>query len=275
MEGMKMLFDSHAHLEDERFDEDRDRLISGLPEKGVACVVNVGSTLDTSRMSVELAARYPIIYAAVGVHPHEVSQMAEDDLETLKNTAKGGKVVAIGETGLDYYYDFSPRELQKEWFALQIDLAYTLGLPVIVHNRDAHADVLDILKIQKDKILSGVMHCYSGSWEMAKAFIDLGFYISLGGPVTFKNAKRPVEVAQKVPLDRLLIETDSPYLAPTPYRGKRNDPSYVRLVAERIAEIRGMTFQEIADITSHNARVLFGIGSHNATASPTENENAL
>ncbi|SFQ12896.1 TatD DNase family protein [Caldicoprobacter faecalis] len=256
---MEMLFDTHAHLEDERFDEDRKQLIEELPEKGVAYVVNVGSTLETSRMSVELAARYPFIYAAVGVHPHEVSQMGSEDLDALETIAKSDKVVAIGEIGLDYYYDFSPRELQKEWFARQIDLAYSLGMPIIIHDRDAHADVLDILKAKRDRILGGVMHCYSGSWEMAKDFMDLGFYISLGGPVTFENAKRPVEVAQKIPLDRLVIETDSPYLAPTPHRGKRNNPAYVRLVAEKIAEIRGMSFEEIAEATLNNAKKLFKI----------------
>lgn len=256
---MEMLFDTHAHLEDERFDQDREQLIEELPEKGVAYVVNVGSTLETSRMSVELAARYPFIYAAVGVHPHEVSQMSSRDLATLEAMATGQKVVAIGEIGLDYYYDFSPRELQREWFAQQIDLAYSLGLPIIIHDREAHADVLDILKAKKDRIVGGVMHCYSGSWEMAKDFMDLGLYISLGGPVTFKNAKRPVEVAQKIPLDRLVIETDSPYLAPTPHRGKRNNPAYVGLVAQKIAEIRGMSFEEIAEITLNNAKKLFKI----------------
>lgn len=254
-----MLFDTHAHLEDERFDEDRDQLIRELPEKGVAYVVNVGSTLEASRMSVELATQYPFIYAAVGIHPHEVAQMSREDLDAIEAMAKRDKVVAVGEVGLDYYYDFSPRELQKEWFDWQIDLAYNMGLPIIIHDRDAHADVLDILKAKKDKILGGVMHCYSGSWEMAKYFMDLGLYISLGGPVTFKNAKRPVEVAQKVPLDRLVIETDSPYLAPTPYRGRRNNPAYVRLVAEKIAEIRGMAFEEIAGITLDNAKKLFKI----------------
>ncbi|MFO7296098.1 MAG: TatD family hydrolase [Clostridia bacterium] len=254
-----MLFDTHAHLEDERFDQDREQLIEELPEKGVAYVVNVGSTLETSRMSVELAARYPFIYAAVGVHPHEVSQMSSRDLATLEAMTTGQKVVAIGEIGLDYYYDFSPRELQREWFAQQIDLAYSLGLPIIIHDREAHADVLDILKAKKDRIVGGVMHCYSGSWEMAKDFMDLGLYISLGGPVTFKNAKRPVEVAQKIPLDRLVIETDSPYLAPTPHRGKRNNPAYVGLVAQKIAEIRGMSFEEIAEITLNNAKKLFKI----------------
>jgi TatD DNase family protein len=256
---MEMLFDTHAHLEDERFDGDRERLIQELPEKGVAYVINVGSTLETSRMSVELAAQYPFIYAAVGVHPHEVSQMSSEDLDALEAIATGDKVVAVGEIGLDYYYDFSPRELQREWFARQIDLAYSLGLPIIIHDREAHADVFDVLKAKKDRILGGVMHCYSGSWEMAKDFMDLGLYISLGGPVTFKNAKRPVEVAQKIPLDRLVIETDSPYLAPTPHRGKRNNPAYVRLVAEKIAEVRGMTFEEIAEATLNNAKKLFKI----------------
>jgi TatD DNase family protein len=185
-----MLFDSHAHLEDERFDDDRDELIRGLPGRGVTHVVNVGSTLDTSRMSVDLAAMYPGIYAAVGIHPHEVSQMTYDDLNRIEDLAGNPKVAAIGEIGLDYY-DLSPRELQRQWFSEQIELACRLKLPVIIHNRDAHADVLDILKSKKDKILGGIMHCYSGSWEMAKNFLDLGFYISLGGPVTFKNARKP------------------------------------------------------------------------------------
>ncbi|MGI6188785.1 MAG: TatD family hydrolase [Clostridiales bacterium] len=255
-----MLFDSHAHLEDERFDDDRDELIRGLPGRGVTHVVNVGSTLDTSRMSVDLAAMYPGIYAAVGIHPHEVSQMTYDDLNRIEDLAGNPKVAAIGEIGLDYY-DLSPRELQRQWFSEQIELACRLKLPVIIHNRDAHADVLDILKSKKDKILGGIMHCYSGSWEMAKNFLDLGFYISLGGPVTFKNARKPVEVAKNVPLDRLLIETDSPYLAPVPYRGKRNDPGLVRLVAEKIAEIRGMDFDRIAKITSANTKRIFGIDS--------------
>jgi len=254
-----MLFDSHAHLEDERFDQDRDELIRGLPGRGVSHVVNVGSTLDTSRMSVELAAMYPVVYAAVGIHPHEVAKMTYDDLNRLEELAGRPKVVAIGEIGLDYYYDFTPRKLQWQWFAKQIELAYNLKLPVIIHNRNAHADVLDILTSKKDRILGGIMHCYSGSWEMAKRFLDLGFYISLGGPVTFKNAKKPVEVAGKVPLDRLLIETDSPYLAPVPYRGKRNDPGLVKLVAEKIAEIRGMELDSIARITSANAKMIFGI----------------
>jgi TatD DNase family protein len=254
-----MLFDSHAHLEDKRFDEDRDELIRGLPERGVTHVVNVGSTLDTSCTSIELAATYPIIYAAVGVHPHDVSQMTYDDLNLLEDLAGNPKVVAIGEIGLDYYYEFSPRELQKQWFAEQIELACHLKLPIVIHNRDAHADVLDILTSKKDRILGGIMHCYSGSWEMAKRFLDLGFYISLGGPVTFKNAKKPVEVAQNVPLDRLLIETDSPYLTPAPYRGKRNDPGFVRLVAGKIAEIREMDFDMIVRITSDNAKNIFGI----------------
>jgi TatD DNase family protein len=254
-----MYFDSHAHLEDEKFHQDRDALIQGLPGRGVSKVLNVGSTLETSRASVELASKYSFIYAAVGVHPHEVSSLGQGDLEKLIIMAKAPKVVAIGEIGLDYYYDFSPRELQRQFFAEQIELAYELGLPIVVHNRDAHRDVLTILRERKEKILGGVMHCYSGSWEMAKEFMNLGLYISLGGPVTFKNAKRPVEVAQEVPLDRLLIETDSPYLTPTPYRGKRNDPGYVGLVAEKIAQIRGMAPDEIAKITWENAKKLFGI----------------
>lgn len=254
-----MLFDTHAHLDDKRFDDDRDELIRGLPERGVSRVITPGIDVDSSKKCVDLADKYDIVYAGVGIHPHEASKLEDNYLDQLRTMAQNKKVVAIGEIGLDYYYDFSPRDIQKQRFIEQIELAAELKLPIIIHNRDSHEDMLNILREHKDLINGGVMHCFSGSWEMAKIVLDLGLYISLAGPVTFKNAKKPVEVAKNVPLDRLLIETDSPYLTPVPYRGKRNDPGHVALVAEKIAEIRGITVEEVGRITTENALNLFKI----------------
>ncbi|MFY9176535.1 MAG: TatD family hydrolase [Caldicoprobacterales bacterium] len=256
-----MLFDTHAHLDDKRFDEDRDELIRELPNRGVSRVITPGIDTDSSKKCVDLAGKYDIVYAAVGIHPHEANQAEDNYLDLLADMARHKKVVAIGEIGLDYYYDFSPRDIQKKCFIEQIELAAELKLPIIIHNRDSHEDMLNILKSYKGIINGGVMHCFSGSWEMAKTVLDLGLYISLAGPVTFKNAKRPVEIAQNVPLDRLLIETDSPYLTPVPHRGKRNDPGHVSLVAEKIAEIRGITGEEVGRITTENAVKLFKIDS--------------
>ncbi len=254
-----MLFDTHAHLDDKRFDDDRDELIRGLPERGVSRVITPGIDVDSSKKCVDLADKYDIVYAGVGIHPHEASKLEDNYLDQLRTMAQNKKVVAIGEIGLDYYYDFSPRDIQKQRFIEQIELAAELKLPIIIHNRDSHEDMLNILREHKDLINGGVMHCFSGSWEMAKIVLDLGLYISLAGPVTFKNAKKPVEVAKNVPLDRLLIETDSPYLTPVPYRGKRNDPGHVALVAQKIAEIRGITAEEVGRITTENALNLFKI----------------
>ncbi|NLN41417.1 MAG: TatD family hydrolase [Clostridiales bacterium] len=254
-----MLFDTHAHLDDKRFDDDRNELIRGLPERGVSRVITPGIDIDSSKKCVQLAEKYDIVYAGVGIHPHEASKVEEDYLDQLRTMAQNKKVVAIGEIGLDYYYDFSPRDIQKKRFIEQIELAAELKLPIIIHNRDSHEDMLNILREHKDLINGGVMHCFSGSWEMAKIVLELGLYISLAGPVTFKNAKRPVEVAQNIPLDRLLIETDSPYLTPVPLRGKRNDPGHVALVAEKIAEIRGISAEEVGRITTENAIKLFKI----------------
>lgn len=254
-----MLFDTHAHLDDKRFDDDRDELIRGLPERGVSRAITPGIDVDSSKKCVDLADKYDIVYAGVGIHPHEASKLEDNYLDQLRTMAQNKKVVAIGEIGLDYYYDFSPRDIQKQRFIEQIELAAELKLPIIIHNRDSHEDMLNILREHKDLINGGVMHCFSGSWEMAKIVLDLGLYISLAGPVTFKNAKKPVEVAKNVPLDRLLIETDSPYLTPVPYRGKRNDPGHVALVAEKIAEIRGITVEEVGRITTENALNLFKI----------------
>lgn len=254
-----MLFDTHAHLDDKRFDDDRDELIRGLPERGVSRVITPGIDVDSSKKCVDLADKYDIVYAGVGIHPHEASKLEDNYLDQLRTMAQNKKVVAIGEIGLDYYYDFSPRDIQKQRFIEQIELAAELKLPIIIHNRDSHEDMLNILREHKDLINGGVMHCFSGSWEMAKIVLDLGLYISLAGPVTFKNAKKPVEVAKNVPLDRLLIETDSPYLTPVPYRGKRNDPGHVSLVAQKIAEIRGITAEEVGRITTENALNLFKI----------------
>ncbi|NMA95354.1 MAG: TatD family hydrolase [Clostridiales bacterium] len=254
-----MLFDSHAHLDDKRFDKDRKEIIEGLISRGVGRVLNAGADMKSSLAGIELAKEYSHIYAAVGVHPHDVKTMEDCHLNELENMSKEKKVVAIGEIGLDFYYDNSPRDVQRERFIDQIDLADRVGLPIIVHNRDAHKDTLDILRDNRHKLHGGVMHCYSGSAEMLKDFLDIGFYISLGGPVTFKNARKPVEVAKQVPLDKLLIETDCPYLTPHPFRGKRNDPGYVGLVAEKIAKIRDIPLEKIARVTFENASKLFRI----------------
>ncbi|HPT78529.1 MAG TPA: TatD family hydrolase [Candidatus Atribacteria bacterium] len=254
-----MLFDSHAHLDDKRFDEDRHELIRELPKRGISYVLNAGADMKSSRLSVKLAETYSFIYASVGVHPHDAANMKDSDLKALAEMTKAEKVVAIGEIGLDYHYDFSPRDIQRERFAQQLALAGELGLPVIIHDREAHGDTLDILRAHRSVLKGGVMHCYSGSREMAGDFLDLGLKIALGGAVTFKNAARPVEVAKYVPLEELLIETDCPYMTPHPFRGSRNDPGLVRLVAERIAEIRGLDMAEVARVTLENACALFGI----------------
>lgn len=255
-----MLFDSHAHLNDERFDEDRDELINSLKEKSVDLVVNPGADIETSKSAVELSKKYDFIYAAVGVHPHDVSDLDDTAIDTLRNLAiENNKVVAIGEIGLDYYYDYSPRDSQKVWFKKQILLANELKLPIIIHDRDAHADTFDIIKEYKSDEIGCVLHCYSGSVELAREYIKLGCYISIPGTVTFKNSRKVREVAREIPLDRLFIETDSPYMAPEPHRGKRNDPSLVAFVADKIAQEKGISYEEVCDKTKENAKKFFKI----------------
>lgn len=255
-----MLIDSHAHLDDKRFEGDRERIINSLEDNGIDLVINVGAGMETSKASVDLANKYENIYAVVGVHPHSAKELEGGDLSELKELAQQDKVVAIGEIGLDFYYDNSPRDVQRKWFKAQIELAKELNKPVVIHTRDAAQETFDILKeAAEDGKLKCLLHCYSGSAEMAEEYIKLGFYISLGGPVTFKNARVPKEVAKVVPLDRLLIETDSPYLTPEPYRGKRNEPMYVKYVAEKIAQEKGITLEEVAKATSENAYGFFGI----------------
>ncbi len=254
-----MLIDSHAHLDDRRFDRDRDRLIKSLKEFGVELVINPGADLSSSIKAVSLAEEYDNIYAAVGVHPHSAKEMDESTIGLLKSFTNREKVIAIGEIGLDYYYDNSPRDVQRKRFIEQLNLAKEVNLPVIIHSREANKDTFDILKEAQDGSLRGVMHCFSGSVEMAMEYIKLGFYISLAGPVTFKNARIPKEVAKAVPLDKLMIETDAPYLTPEPYRGKRNEPIYVRYVAGTIAELKGLTFEEVAKQTAENTKRLFNI----------------
>jgi len=249
--------DSHAHLDDERFDEDREELINSLYENGIETLLNPGADLNTSKAAVELANKYSFIYAAVGCHPHDSKFMNDDTMNIFRELAKNKKVIGIGEIGLDYYYDNSDRDTQRTWFREQIRLAKELDLPYIVHDRDAHEDVFKIMKEEHYSGTRGILHCYSSSVEMAREFVKLGFYISLGGPVTFKKAKTPKLVAKEIPLDRLLIETDCPYLTPEPFRGKRNEPKYVKYVAEEIAAIKEVSIDIIAEKTSENFRKLF------------------
>lgn len=254
-----MLFDTHAHYDDERFDEDRDQVIRDAHESGVSLILNAGTNIPSARESIALSRKYDFVYAAVGIHPHEVAKTDDTTLPVLKELAGGQKVVAIGEIGLDYHYDFAPRDVQKQWFIQQIELARELKLPIIVHNREAHEDAMNIIKSAAAREVGGVFHCYSGSIEMTRELLNNNFYISIGGPVTFKNAKKSIELVRFIPEDRLLIETDCPYLTPEPYRGKRNHSGHVRLVAERIAEIKGIPLERIAALTLENGKRLFKI----------------
>lgn len=254
-----MLFDTHAHLNDEKFAGEQDEVIRRARENGVSRIMNIGYNRYTIPTTLELAEKYDFIYAAVGWHPHDAKDMTDEDLAWIEELTKHPKVVALGEMGLDYYWDNSPRDVQADVFRRQIALARKVKLPIVIHDREAHQDIVEILREEKADEVGGIMHCFSGSWELAKQCLDLNFYISLGGPVTFKNAKKPKEVAEKVPLDRLLIETDSPYLTPEPYRGKRNESAYVHYVAEKIAELRNMDLEELAEVTTNNARTLLKI----------------
>lgn len=254
-----MLFDTHSHLNAEQFKEDLQEVIVRMKEAGVSYTVVVGFDEVTIKKAMELAETYDFIYAAVGWHPVDAIDMTEEHLVWLEELAAHPKVVALGEMGLDYHWDKSPKEVQKEVFRKQIQLAKKVKLPIIIHNRDATQDIVDILAEENAAEVGGIMHCFSGSVEVAKQCIGMNFLISLGGPVTFKNAKKPKEVAMEIPMERLLIETDCPYLTPHPFRGKRNEPSYVKLVAEEIANLKGISYEEVAKITTENAKSLFGI----------------
>ena len=253
-----MLFDTHAHYDDERFDVDREALLAGMPEKNVGLIVNPGCDIPSSRTAVALAESFDFVYAAVGIHPENCGDFAPGMIDRLRQMAKNPRVVAIGEIGLDYYWaENPPRELQQEVLRRQLRLAEELGLPVIIHDRDAHRDTLEI--VREFPRVRGVFHCFAGSAEMARELIKIGWMLSFNGAVTFKNAKKAPEVIAEVPLEKLMIETDAPYLTPVPHRGERNDSSYVRLVAEKIAQIKGLTPEEVEKATWENGRRFFGV----------------
>lgn len=255
---MELIFDTHAHYDDAQFDADREALLSAMPENGVGLILDPGCDLESSRAAIALAEQYPHIYAAVGYHPENCAPYTDADLDILRRLAQHPKVVAIGEIGLDYYWEQNPpKEFQQAVFRAQLALARELDLPVIVHDREAHADCLAIVK--EFPGVRGVFHCYSGSVEMARELWKLGWYLGLDGPVTYKNARKTVEVAAEVPLERLLLETDSPYMVPVPKRGTRNDSRNIRCIAEKIAEIRNMTADAIIRVSAENGRRLFGI----------------
>jgi len=251
-----MIFDSHAHYDDKRFTDDRDELLASMPQNGVCGIVNCATTLPACYRAINLAEQYDHVYAAVGFHPEDLEGVTDNDLEECRKLLAHRKVVAVGEIGLDYYWDSSPRPVQQEWFIKQMRMAKEADMPVIVHDRDAHEDTLKLLQQEQPK---GVLHAFSGSVEMAKDLLKLDMYIGLGGVVTFKNARKTVEVAEMLPLDRLLLETDAPYMAPVPFRGRRNDSTMIRFIAQRIAEIRGCDIDTVLTATEQNARRLFGI----------------
>ena len=254
-----MLFDSHSHIGTVEFDSDRDEVCKRIEDTGMSYVIDIGVDLESSMKAIKLAEKYPWCYATVGYHPHEVKDLDDDTLMLIEGLAKKPKVVAIGEIGLDYYRDYSPRDLQRKWFREQIRLALKLGMPIVIHDRDANDDVLKILKEEKAFGTKVLMHCYSGSRELARQYVKLGANISISGTITYKNARRGIEVVEAIPLEHLLIETDCPYLTPEPFRGRRNEPTFIKYTAQRVAEIKGISFEEVAETTCNNAKKFFGI----------------
>ena len=254
-----MIFDTHAHYDDDAFDEDRDELLSGMAAKNVEYIVNVGASMASSERSLGLAEKYPFIYAAVGVHPDEVGELDEEKFAKLREWTKHEKVKAVGEIGLDYYWDKEGHDLQKHWFMRQMELSHEANLPMILHSREAAKDTLDMVIAAKPLDLSGIIHCYSYSVEQAREYLNMGYYIGIGGVLTFKNAKKLKEVAEYAPLSQIVLETDCPYLAPTPFRGKRNDSSLIAYVAEELAAIKNMPVEEVLRITNENGKKLYHI----------------
>lgn len=254
-----MLIDSHAHIDLPEFDKDRDQVMLRARQQGVGAVINIGLDAQSSRQALETAKNYEGVFVAVGCHPHEAAKLKQGDLKVLADLTKDSRVVAIGEIGLDFYRDLSPRENQVEVFKKQLDLAANLNLPVVIHCRQAHREVYDILSawVKSADSRQGVIHCFSSDMEMAGRYIELGFYISLAGPVTYPSARELVEVAREVPLDRLLLETDAPFLAPQAHRGKRNEPAYVALTAQKVADIRQVPVETVAEAAARNTIKLF------------------
>ncbi len=253
------LFDSHCHLEDERFAEDRAEVMARMEDAGVRRCILAGSDMDSSSRIVEMTRLHPHVYGVVGVHPHEAKTWTDECEARITQWVKEERVVGVGEFGLDYYYDLSPRDVQREVFVKQLLLAKKLDMPAVFHIRDAHGDILSLMKAHRNELPAGVIHCCSASVETAREYLDMGFYISFAGPVTFKNANKLLDVARFVPADRIMVETDSPYMAPVPMRGKRNEPTYVKYVAEKIAELRGIPAEEMAQLATANTCRLFRI----------------
>lgn len=254
-----MIFDTHAHYDDNAFDSDRESLLAGLKEAGVLAVTNIGASLASSRTTLKLAAQYPWMYAAIGVHPSDTAELSEQGMDWLREAAAGEKVVAIGEIGLDYYWEQPEHEIQKTWFSRQLALAAELKLPVVIHSRDAAKDTLDMMKAECARENGGVIHCFSYAKEMAREYLNMGFYLGIGGVVTFNNAKKLKEVVEYAPLAQIVLETDCPYLAPAPNRGKRNSSMNLPYVAEEIARIKGVSREEVEAVTWENALKLYGI----------------
>lgn len=252
-----MIFDTHAHYDDDAFREDREALLKSLPEHGIEAVVNIGANIQTTKNTLELTRKYPYVYGAVGVHPSETEELNDALLDWLGHAAKEPKVVAIGEIGLDYHWDTPGREVQKTWFIRQMELAKSVGLPIVVHSRDAAQDTLDIIKQHNAGETGGVIHCFSYGPELAREYLKMGFYLGIGGVLTFANAKKLKEVVAEIPLERLVLETDCPYLSPVPNRGKRNSSLNLPYVVEEISRIKGITQEEVIAVTSKNARELY------------------
>lgn len=252
-----MIFDTHAHYDDEAFQEDREELLGSLRQNGIDAVVNIGASIQSTKNTLELIKEYPFVYGAVGVHPNETGELNEHLLDWLKHVAGEEKVVAIGEIGLDYYWDEPDHDTQKHWFARQLGLAREAGLPVVIHSRDAAKDTLDMMKAEHAEELGGVIHCFSYGVEMAREYLNMGFYIGIGGVVTFNNGRKLKEVVEYMPLDRIVLETDCPYLSPVPYRGKRNSSLNLPYVIDAISQIKGVTPEEVIAVTNRNAKAMY------------------